>query len=68
MERGTASFGILITALSSRCILPVIAALDFGAVDMYSDALNLQAPTKGEQAMTLYFICCNPSCGHRWRD
>ncbi|ONM59617.1 DNA-directed RNA polymerase subunit [Zea mays] len=27
-----------------------------------------QAPTKGEQAMTLYFICCNPSCGHRWRD
>ncbi|GJN33099.1 hypothetical protein PR202_gb21663 [Eleusine coracana subsp. coracana] len=26
------------------------------------------APTIGEQGLTLYFICCNPSCGHRWRD
>jgi hypothetical protein len=68
MDRVTASFGILINARAAWCIDLVIAALDFSAVNMYSDALNLQAPTKGEQAMTLYFICCNPSCGHRWRD
>jgi DNA-directed RNA polymerase II subunit RPB9 len=35
---------------------------------MCFDTLDLQAPTAGEQNLTLYFICCNPSCGHRWRD
>ncbi|XP_066395306.1 DNA-directed RNA polymerases II, IV and V subunit 9A-like [Miscanthus floridulus] len=34
----------------------------------HPEAAFFQAPTSGEQAMTLYFICCNPSCGHRWRD
>uniref|UniRef100_A0A453B3J2 TFIIS-type domain-containing protein n=1 Tax=Aegilops tauschii subsp. strangulata TaxID=200361 RepID=A0A453B3J2_AEGTS len=29
---------------------------------------DLQAPTKGELGLTLYFICCSPTCGHRWRD
>jgi DNA-directed RNA polymerase II subunit RPB9 len=28
----------------------------------------MQAPAKGEQGLTLYFICCSPTCGHRWRD
>ncbi|WVZ66685.1 hypothetical protein U9M48_015874 [Paspalum notatum var. saurae] len=34
----------------------------------HPEAAFFQAPARGEQALTLYFICCNPSCGHRWRD
>uniref|UniRef100_A0A0E0LNB2 DNA-directed RNA polymerase subunit n=1 Tax=Oryza punctata TaxID=4537 RepID=A0A0E0LNB2_ORYPU len=34
----------------------------------HPEAAFFQAPTKGERGLTLYFICCNPSCGHRWRD
>uniref|UniRef100_A0ACD5WQ63 Uncharacterized protein n=1 Tax=Avena sativa TaxID=4498 RepID=A0ACD5WQ63_AVESA len=34
----------------------------------YPEAAYFQAPTKGEQGLTLYFICCSPTCGHRWRD
>ncbi|CAL9756695.1 unnamed protein product [Musa acuminata subsp. burmannicoides] len=28
----------------------------------------LQAASRGEEGMTLFFVCCNPSCGHRWRE
>lgn len=28
----------------------------------------VQATARGEEGMTLFFVCCNPSCGHRWRD
>ncbi|XP_073104399.1 DNA-directed RNA polymerases II, IV and V subunit 9A-like [Elaeis guineensis] len=28
----------------------------------------LQATNRGEEGMTLFVVCCNPSCGHRWRD
>jgi len=28
----------------------------------------VQATTRGEDDLTLFFVCCNPSCGHRWRD
>ncbi|KAI4978602.1 hypothetical protein ZWY2020_015355, partial [Hordeum vulgare] len=34
----------------------------------YPEAAYFQAPTKGERGLTLYFICCSPTCGHRWRD
>ncbi|KAM3384299.1 hypothetical protein ACQJBY_008763 [Aegilops geniculata] len=34
----------------------------------YPEAAYFQAPTKGELGLTLYFICCSPTCGHRWRD
>ncbi|KAE8804232.1 DNA-directed RNA polymerases II, IV and V subunit 9A [Hordeum vulgare] len=34
----------------------------------YPEAAYFQAPTKGERGLTLYFICCRPTCGHRWRD
>ncbi|KAL5198583.1 hypothetical protein ABZP36_002095 [Zizania latifolia] len=34
----------------------------------HPEAAFFQAPTKGERNLTLFFICCNPSCGHRWRD
>jgi DNA-directed RNA polymerase II subunit RPB9 len=27
-----------------------------------------QATARGEEGMTLFFVCCNPSCGHRWRE
>ncbi|KAJ8444989.1 hypothetical protein Cgig2_029183 [Carnegiea gigantea] len=29
---------------------------------------QMQATSRGEEGMTLFFVCCNPSCGHRWRD
>lgn len=29
---------------------------------------NVQATARGEEGMTLFFVCCNPNCGHRWRD
>lgn len=28
----------------------------------------MQATLRGEEGMTLLFVCCNPNCGHRWRD
>ncbi|KAF8668116.1 hypothetical protein HU200_009618 [Digitaria exilis] len=28
----------------------------------------LQATARCEEGMTLFFVCCNPSCGHRCRD
>jgi DNA-directed RNA polymerase II subunit RPB9 len=30
--------------------------------------LDLQATARGEEGMTLFFVCCNPSCGNRWRE
>ncbi|KAF8776581.1 hypothetical protein HU200_003300 [Digitaria exilis] len=30
--------------------------------------LLLQATARGEEGMTLFFVCCNPSCGNRWRE
>ncbi|KAG6512376.1 hypothetical protein ZIOFF_030487 [Zingiber officinale] len=29
---------------------------------------NLQAAARGEEGMTLFFVCCNANCGHRWRE
>ncbi|WOL12453.1 DNA-directed RNA polymerases II, IV and V subunit 9A-like isoform X2 [Canna indica] len=34
----------------------------------HPEAVFFQAPSKGEEGMALFFICCNPNCGHRWRD
>ncbi|OAY71387.1 DNA-directed RNA polymerases II, IV and V subunit 9A, partial [Ananas comosus] len=34
----------------------------------HPEAAFFQATAKGEEGMTLFFMCCNPSCGHRWRD
>ncbi|KQK15125.1 DNA-directed RNA polymerases II, IV and V subunit 9A [Brachypodium distachyon] len=34
----------------------------------YPEAAFFQAPSKGEADMVLYFICCSPTCSHRWRD
>lgn len=31
-------------------------------------ACILQASARGEEGMTLFFVCCNPSCGYRWRE
>ncbi|RCV39511.1 hypothetical protein SEVIR_8G240100v4 [Setaria viridis] len=27
-----------------------------------------QATVRGEERVSLFFVCCNPSCGHRWRN
>ncbi|OEL15617.1 hypothetical protein BAE44_0023363 [Dichanthelium oligosanthes] len=29
---------------------------------------HLQATARGEEGMTLFFVCCSPDCGHRWRE
>uniref|UniRef100_A0A803N6P5 TFIIS-type domain-containing protein n=1 Tax=Chenopodium quinoa TaxID=63459 RepID=A0A803N6P5_CHEQI len=34
----------------------------------HGEAVFFQATSRGEEGMTLFFVCCNPSCGHRWRD
>ncbi|EFH44376.1 hypothetical protein ARALYDRAFT_915072 [Arabidopsis lyrata subsp. lyrata] len=27
-----------------------------------------EATAKGEEGMTLFFVCYNPNCSHRWRE
>ncbi|KAJ0970532.1 hypothetical protein J5N97_018491 [Dioscorea zingiberensis] len=34
----------------------------------HSEAVFFQDVAKGEDSLSLFFICCNPSCGHKWRD
>ncbi|KAF9677229.1 hypothetical protein SADUNF_Sadunf08G0086200 [Salix dunnii] len=34
----------------------------------HPEAVFFQATSRGEEGMTLFFVCCNPNCGHRWRD
>ncbi|KAK8946541.1 hypothetical protein KSP39_PZI007139 [Platanthera zijinensis] len=34
----------------------------------HPEAVFFKANPEGEEGMALYFVCCNPSCGHRWRD
>ncbi|KAB5538357.1 hypothetical protein DKX38_015890 [Salix brachista] len=34
----------------------------------HPEAVFFQATSRGEEVMTLFFVCCNPNCGHRWRD
>ncbi|CAI5460991.1 unnamed protein product [Closterium sp. Yama58-4] len=34
----------------------------------HGEAVFFQATSRGEEGMTLFFVCCNPNCGHRWRD
>ncbi|KAK3120702.1 hypothetical protein QOZ80_9AG0692330 [Eleusine coracana subsp. coracana] len=34
----------------------------------HGEAVFFQATTRGEEGMSLFFVCCNPNCGYRWRD
>ncbi|PKU60317.1 DNA-directed RNA polymerases II, IV and V subunit 9A [Dendrobium catenatum] len=34
----------------------------------HPEAVFFKATPEGEEGMALFFACCNPSCGHRWRD
>ncbi|XP_066359949.1 DNA-directed RNA polymerases II, IV and V subunit 9B isoform X1 [Miscanthus floridulus] len=34
----------------------------------HGEAVFFQATARGEEGMTLFFVCCNPSCGNRWRE
>uniref|UniRef100_A0A0D9XV56 DNA-directed RNA polymerase subunit n=1 Tax=Leersia perrieri TaxID=77586 RepID=A0A0D9XV56_9ORYZ len=34
----------------------------------HGEAVFFQAAARGEEGMSLFFVCGNPSCGHRWRE
>ncbi|KAG2571058.1 DNA-directed RNA polymerases II, IV and V subunit 9B-like [Panicum virgatum] len=34
----------------------------------HGEAVFFQATARGEEGMTLFFVCCSPDCGHRWRE
>eukprot|EP00245_Coleochaete_scutata_P005620 TRINITY_DN19281_c0_g1_i1.p1 TRINITY_DN19281_c0_g1~~TRINITY_DN19281_c0_g1_i1.p1 ORF type:complete len:115 (+),score=8.58 TRINITY_DN19281_c0_g1_i1:95-439(+) len=34
----------------------------------HGEAVFFQATARGEEGMTLFFVCCNTNCNHRWRD
>ncbi|KAJ4833833.1 DNA-directed RNA polymerases II, IV and V subunit 9A [Turnera subulata] len=34
----------------------------------HEEVVFFQATARGEEGMTLFYVCCNSSCGHRWRD
>ncbi|KAG6491568.1 hypothetical protein ZIOFF_046500 [Zingiber officinale] len=38
------------------------------AVCDHPEAVFFQAMSRSEEGMILFFVCCNPNCGYRWRD
>ncbi|KAG2571056.1 hypothetical protein PVAP13_7KG062200 [Panicum virgatum] len=34
----------------------------------HGEAVFFQATARGKEGMTLFFVCCSPDCGHRWRE
>ncbi|KAK7281574.1 hypothetical protein RIF29_09686 [Crotalaria pallida] len=34
----------------------------------HGEAVFYQGTATGEEGMGLFFVCCNPNCGNRWRD
>ncbi|KAK8470989.1 hypothetical protein PHAVU_003G112600 [Phaseolus vulgaris] len=34
----------------------------------HGEAVFFKATAKGEEGSALNFVCCNPTCGNRWRD
>ncbi|XP_021730246.1 DNA-directed RNA polymerases II, IV and V subunit 9B-like [Chenopodium quinoa] len=34
----------------------------------HGEAVFYQETLRGEEGMTLFFVCCNPTCSHKWRD
>uniref|UniRef100_A0ACD5WQV6 Uncharacterized protein n=1 Tax=Avena sativa TaxID=4498 RepID=A0ACD5WQV6_AVESA len=34
----------------------------------HGEAVFFQATARGKEGMTLFFVCCNLSCGNRWRE
>ncbi|GAV70869.1 TFIIS_C domain-containing protein/RNA_POL_M_15KD domain-containing protein [Cephalotus follicularis] len=34
----------------------------------HGEAVFFQATARGEEGMTLFFVCCNPNCNYRWRE
>ncbi|XP_003559043.1 DNA-directed RNA polymerases II, IV and V subunit 9A [Brachypodium distachyon] len=34
----------------------------------HGEAVYFQATARGEEGMTLFYVCCNLSCGNRWRE
>jgi DNA-directed RNA polymerase subunit M/transcription elongation factor TFIIS len=46
--------------------LLIILLLEY--FDMDGSNYVMQATARGEEGMVLFIVCCNPSCGYRWRD
>ncbi|TVU15547.1 hypothetical protein EJB05_39072, partial [Eragrostis curvula] len=34
----------------------------------HGEAVFFQATARGKEGMTLFFMCCDPSRSHRWRE
>eukprot|EP00271_Cylindrocystis_brebissonii_P017464 TRINITY_DN4554_c0_g1_i1.p2 TRINITY_DN4554_c0_g1~~TRINITY_DN4554_c0_g1_i1.p2 ORF type:complete len:115 (+),score=11.33 TRINITY_DN4554_c0_g1_i1:239-583(+) len=34
----------------------------------FGEAVFFQATQRGEEGMSLFFVCCGPNCGYRWKD
>ncbi|CAN6227562.1 unnamed protein product [Urochloa humidicola] len=34
----------------------------------HGEAVFFQATARGKEGTTLFFVCCSPDCGHRWRE
>ncbi|CAD6264247.1 unnamed protein product [Miscanthus lutarioriparius] len=34
----------------------------------HGEAVFFQAMARGEEGMNLFFVCCSPDCGNRWRE
>uniref|UniRef100_A0A804N6E8 TFIIS-type domain-containing protein n=1 Tax=Zea mays TaxID=4577 RepID=A0A804N6E8_MAIZE len=34
----------------------------------HGEVVFFQAAARGEEGMTLFFVCCSPDCGYRWRE
>lgn len=50
------------------CLLCNIYLADIVIQSSETIDIYVQATARGEEGMTLFFVCCNPNCGHRWRD
>ncbi|KAG5559834.1 hypothetical protein RHGRI_003207 [Rhododendron griersonianum] len=54
---------------SARILLIPVAVVEMVvAVFFLFVEENVQATAWGEEGMMLFFVCCNPNCGHHWRD
>lgn len=51
-----------------KAVILNVMQLTFGGLKDEPCVWGLQATARGEEGMTLFFVCCNPNCGHRWRD
>jgi len=34
----------------------------------HKEAVYFQISGRENEAMTLFFVCCGPNCGHKWKE